>query len=109
MVLAMKEKERGDPLKRAMIDLELIHQMTLVDFKSKNSTILLKNMHLPDDFLEFPADQWKHQSSFNNAKSFIGSIAITNHHAERGIALIESFSGQFKGRRTIAIRLTNCC
>ena len=42
MVLAMKEKEIGDPLKCATIDLELIHQMTLVDFTSKNSMILFK-------------------------------------------------------------------
>ena len=95
MVLAMIEKERGDPLQRATIDLELIHQMTLVDFTSKNSTILFKNMPLPDNFLEFLIYQWKHQSSFNDAKSFISSMAITNDHAERGIALIESFPGQF--------------
>ena len=91
----MKEKERGDPLKRGTIGLQLIHQMTLVDFTSKNSMILFKNMHLPDDVLEFPADQWKQQSSFNDAKSFISSMAITNDHAECGIALIESFSGQY--------------
>ena len=70
MVLAMKEKERRDPIKRATIDLDLIHQMTSVDFTSKNSMILFKNLHLPNNFLEFPADQWKHQSSFNDAKSF---------------------------------------
>ena len=52
-------------------------------------------MRLSDGFLEFPADRWKHQSSFNDAKSFISSMAITNDHAERGITLIESFSGQF--------------
>ena len=69
--------------------------MTLVDVTSKNSMILFKNMHLPDDFLEFPADQWKPQSSFNDTKSFISLMAITNNYAECGIALIESFSGQF--------------
>ena len=95
MILTMKEKETKDPLKRATIDLELIHHMTLVDLTGKNSMILFKNMHLPDNYLEFPADQWKHQSSFYDAKSFISSMAITNDHAERGIALIESFSGQF--------------
>ena len=52
-------------------------------------------MHLPNDFLEFPADHWKHQPSFNDTKSFISSIAITNDHAEHGFALIQSFSGQF--------------
>ena len=52
-------------------------------------------MHLLDDFLEFPADQWNHQSSFNDAKSFISSMNITNDHAERSIALKESFSSQF--------------
>ena len=87
IVLTMKEKEIKDPAIRATTDLELIHRMTLVDLTSKNSTTL-QNMHLPDDFLEFPADQWKHQSSFNDAKSFISSMTITNDHAERGIALI---------------------
>ena len=96
MALTIKEKEIKDPLKRATTDLELIHQMTLVDLPSKNSMTLFKNTHLPDDFFEFPADQWKHQSRFDDAKSFISSMAITNDHAERGIALIESFSGQFK-------------
>ena len=95
MVLTMKEKEIKDPIKRAMADLELIHQMTLVDLTSKNSMTLFKNMNLLDDFLEFPADQWNHQSSFNDAKSFISSMAITNDHAERSIALKESFSSQF--------------
>ena len=96
MVLVLKEKETGDPLKRATIDLELFHQMTLLDFTSKNSMILFRNMHLPDDFLELLPDQWKHQSSFNDTKSFISLMAITNDDAERGIALIESFSGQFQ-------------
>ena len=57
MVLTMKEKEIKDPLKRTTTDLELIYQMTLVDLTSKNSMTLFKNMYLPDDFLEFPADQ----------------------------------------------------
>ena len=78
MVLTMKEKEIKYPLKRATTVLKLIHQLTLVDLTSKNSMTLFKRIHLPDDFLEFPADQWKHQSSFNDAKSFISSKAITN-------------------------------
>ena len=70
--------------------------------------ILFKNMQFSDDFLEFPADQWKHQSSFNDAKSFISSIAFTNDRDEHGIALIESFSGQFT-QRTVTIHVTSCC
>ena len=67
-------------------------------------------MHLCDNFVEFPADQWKHQSSFNDAKSLISSMAITNGHAENGNALIESFFRIiYKGQRTVPIRLTSCC
>jgi len=95
MVLAMKQKENGNPLKRATIDSRHVQHMTLEDFASKNSHNLFKNMQLPDDFLEFPAHQWKHQPSFTAAKTFISSMAITNDHAERGIALIENFSGHF--------------
>ena len=57
MVLTMKEKEITHPIKRATADLKLILQMTLVDVANKNSMTLFKNMHLLDDFLEFPADQ----------------------------------------------------
>ena len=53
MVLAMKEKETGDPLKRAMIDLELNYQITLLDFTSKNSPILFKNCIFLIIFLNF--------------------------------------------------------
>ena len=53
-------------------------------------------MHLPDNLLEFPADQWKHQSSFNDAKGFISSMAIINDHAERGIALIKVFQANLQ-------------
>ena len=106
----LDNEKRGNLLKYATIDLELIHQMTLVDFTSKNAMILFKNMHLHEDFLKFPGDQWKHQSSFNDAKSFISSTDITNDYAERGISLIESFFRPInKGRRTVAIRLTSCC
>ena len=35
----------------------------------------------------------KTPAGFNASKSFISTLAVTNDHAERGLALIENFSG----------------
>ena len=79
----MKEKEGEDePLKRATIDLKFVQDKTVVDFATKNSKRLFKNLDVPEDFLPYPAAQWKHQPSFIAAKSFISTLAVTNDHAE---------------------------
>ena len=95
MVSATKEKEgEEEPLKRATIDLKFVQDKTVVNFAIKNSKRLFKNLDVPEDFLTYPAAQWKHQPSFIAAKSFISTLAVTNDHAERGVALIEDFSGR---------------
>ncbi|KAK4320593.1 hypothetical protein Pmani_008554 [Petrolisthes manimaculis] len=94
MVLAMKEREgEKKPPKRATVDIKLIKEKTLVDFTIRKSKTFFNNLHLPQDFLEYPADQWKHQPSFSAPKSFVSTLAVTNDHAERAIALVEHFSG----------------
>ena len=76
MVINMKEKEgKETPLKCATIDMKLIPEKTSVNFATQNSRLLLDNLRLPDDFLEYPASQWKHQSSFSAAKKFHQHIA----------------------------------
>ena len=94
MVSAMKGKEgEEEPLKRATIGLKFIQDKTVVDFATKNSKRLFKNLDVPEHFLTYLAAQWKHQPSFIAAKSFISTLAITNDHAECRVALIEDFSG----------------
>ena len=95
MVLTMKEKEgKEKPLKHATINMKLIQEKTLVDFTTQISRLPFNNLCLPDDFLEYPAAQWKHQPRFNAAKSLISTLAVTNDNAERAIALVEDFSGR---------------
>ena len=94
MLMTIKEKEgEEEPLKRATIDLKFTQEKTLVDYTTKNSTLLFKKLDLPEDYLKYPAAQWKHQSGFNAAKSFISTLSVTNHYAKQKIALIENFSG----------------
>ena len=96
MVNAMKAKEgKKRPPKRATVDLKVIQEKTVVDFVTKNSRLLFTTLDLPEEFLEHPVDQWKHHPSFSAARSFICTLAVTNDHAERGVALIEDFSGRF--------------
>ena len=62
MVINMKEKEgKETPLKRATIDMKLIPEKTSVNFATQNSRLLLDNLRLPDDFLEYPAAKKFHQ------------------------------------------------
>ena len=95
MVRAMNEKEGEEhPLKHAIIDLKLIQEKTVVDFTTKNFTLLFKRLDLSEDFLKYPSAQWKYQPGFNAAKTFISMLAVTNDHGEQGVAPIENFSGR---------------
>ena len=82
------------PLKRANIDMKLIQEKTFVDFTLQKLRRPFNNLCLPDDFLEYPAAQCKHQPRFSAAKSIIRTLAVTNDNAECAIALVKDFSGR---------------
>ena len=56
MVMAMKEKEgEEEPLTRATIYLKFIQEKIVVDFTTKNSTLIFKKLDFPEDYLKYPA------------------------------------------------------
>jgi len=50
ILTASMEKEGGESLKRAEIQLSSVQQKTLDDFVSKRSSTMLATLHVPDDF-----------------------------------------------------------
>ena len=95
MVAAMTNKEGEEsPLKRVNIDLRSLNCATLVDFTTQNSKKIFTKLSLPQDFLDIPAADWSESPEFQEAKAAVDSLAVVNDHAERGVALIQAFSGQ---------------
>ena len=89
--------------------MKLIQEKILVDFTTQKSRVLFNNLRLPDDFLEYPAAQWKHQPSFSTVKSLISTLAVTNDHAERAIALAVSqrMSNKYSLFRVLLLNTAN--
>lgn len=99
IVKASIEKEGENvSLKRAVVDLMTIEQKTLIDFVSKRSRNMFATLGIPDGFLDEDPDQWNDRDDFKAAEAMICSLATTNDHAERGVALIQDAtqSGRFK-------------
>jgi len=44
---------------------------------------------VPSGFLEEDPDVWNNRDDFNAGKAIVCSLATTNDHAERGVALIQ--------------------
>ena len=94
MVAAMANKEGEEsPPKRINIDLRSLDSTTLVDFTTKNSRKIFTKLGLPQNFLDLPAADWSESPQFHEAKDAVDSLAVINDHAERGVALIQAFSG----------------
>ena len=93
----VKEGEK-DPLKRVHVDMATVQQKTLVYFVSKSSRNLFATLGMPDGFLAEDSDSWNMKDDFKAAKAIVKSLAVTNDHAERGVALIQDAaqSGRFK-------------
>lgn len=94
MVKAMGSVDgEEDPPKRAKVDLDTVAESSVVSFVTKTTRTLLTKLQLPDDFLQMPAGQWKDNTSYKEAETIVKSLAVINDHAERGVALIQAYSG----------------
>lgn len=62
---------------------------------------------MPDRFLGEDPDAWNDRDDFEAAKVIVSSLATTNDHAERGIALIQDAtqSGRFKTKEQLQYAL----
>jgi len=99
IVKASEEKVgEKDPPKRVLVDIATAQQKTLVDFVSKSSTKLFSMLNLPHGFLAHDPDSWSTRDDFKAAEAVVKTLAVTNDHAERGVALIQDAaqSGRFR-------------
>jgi hypothetical protein len=82
------------PLKRAPMDLAILETKELSHFTTKGSMRLFRDLGLPETFLESPPSTWSTLPDYQNAVTIIHNLAVVNDHAERGVALIQEFSGK---------------
>ena len=95
MVSAMQNEEEQDKdhSKRITVALDSFKDKNLEDFVTANSMTLLRMMELPHGFLEVDLDLWEDRDDFRQAKETVKSLKVVNDHAERGVALIQEYSG----------------
>lgn len=94
IVQKMREEEGlENPPKRAVVDLQEIGKKTLDDFASKNSLLLFTRLGLSTSFLEANPKSWEDLEDFKKTKAIVGALKVVNDHAERGVALVQDFSG----------------
>ena len=94
MVKAMRDVEEAeDPLKRAVISLETFKDKKLEDFVTKKSLVFFEKMQLPSNFLQLDPEMWTAQDDFATSSEIVQTMNVVNDHAERGVALVQEFSG----------------
>jgi len=50
-------------------------------------------MELPDGFLAVDPDLWEDRDDYNQAAEAVESLKVVNDHTERGVALLQEYSG----------------
>lgn len=95
MITAMQNDEDTEQghTKRISVDLDTFIEKNLEDFISAKSRTLFELMELPDTFLTVDPDLWKDREDYQKAAESVHAIKVVNDHAERGVALIQEFSG----------------
>jgi hypothetical protein len=93
-LFVIKEKDGAyDPPKRASVDLQSVCDRRLADFASKHSYILFELMELPCGFLSVDPEEWDMREDYKHAAAIIKDLKVVNDHAERGVSLVQEFSG----------------
>lgn len=83
-----------EPPKRITLDPTTLQTKCLPDFCTGNTKSLFQKLQLPMDFLSVPAEQWQDDNGFKEAKAKVKAVTVTNDHAERGVALVQTYSGR---------------
>ena len=96
MVHHMQNRDGAkNPTKRANINpTTFIDNATVADFTTKRSFNIFNSLRLPDSFLKVSSSQWEVDLHFKQAKSIANALAVVNDHAERGVALMQDYSGR---------------
>lgn len=97
MVKAMSEIE-GKMISENRINVPLsasyLQNKSVANFTSKNTINLFNMLSLPQDFLQLPASQWKENEEYKKARTAVTKLSVINDHAERGVALVQDFTGR---------------
>lgn len=95
MLLAMKAVDGDEePAKRIKIDSDALQEKALHHFATKNTMSFFQKLNLKTDFLELPIEQWYSNLSFQESKATVQALSVVNDQAERGVALIQEYSGR---------------
>ncbi|KAK2703771.1 hypothetical protein QYM36_017903 [Artemia franciscana] len=95
MVSAMQSQDdqEQEHTKRITIDLDSAKNKNLEHFVTAKSAKLFQMMDLPDGFLTVDPDLWEDRHDYKLASETVRSLKVVNDHAERGVALIQEYSG----------------
>ncbi len=93
MVKALEQEGNRDQAKRINVALDTFTGKSLEDFVTANTKKLFELMELPNDFLSVDPDEWDNRDDFKMARETVQALKVVNDHAERGVALIQEFSG----------------
>ena len=66
---------------------------TIRDFVSLNAIKFFDILNLPTSFLENDPEQWNENPQFLEGLKIVQGLPATNDFAERGVALMQDFSG----------------
>ena len=83
-----------EPNKRIKIDLDTLREKDLHHFIAKNTTSFFHKLNLKTDFLELLIEEWHTDSSFRESQAAVQALSVVNDYAERGVSLIEEYSGR---------------
>lgn len=90
---AQAEKQTQNYSKRISVSLPSFKNRHLEDFVTAKSMIFFQLLELPAGYLKVDPDLWELREDYKQAKEIIKSLNVVNDHAERGVALIQEYSG----------------
>ena len=67
--------------------------MSLENFGGKYSSKVLAKFNLSDRFFALSVEEWENNKEFQITNKIFSALAVTNDNSERGIALLQEFSG----------------
>jgi hypothetical protein len=99
-MVQQKSKIRNIPKELHLLSIPLKNK-NLEHFVTAKSMTLLRMMELSHGFLAVDLhgflavdpDLWKDRDDFRQAKETLKSLMVVNDHAERGVALLQEYSG----------------
>ncbi|KAG0707001.1 hypothetical protein GWK47_024234 [Chionoecetes opilio] len=97
MVSAMEVEADGSEddrqIPRAQVEFASVIGKTVADFATANSRCIFERLNLPSGFLDVAPEEWEDREDFRKAAETVQCLHVVNDHAERGVALIQKFSG----------------